>query len=42
MEELRDTEMADLNALTEEFSKRLSEAEHKMQTVLRVILYLLH
>ncbi|XP_041364019.1 TATA element modulatory factor-like isoform X2 [Gigantopelta aegis] len=35
MEELRDSEMADLNTLTEEFTKRLSESEHKTQTVLR-------
>lgn len=36
VEELRETEMTDLNILTEEFTKRLSEAEKKLQSSIKV------
>ncbi|XP_046579108.1 LOW QUALITY PROTEIN: TATA element modulatory factor-like [Haliotis rubra] len=35
VEELRETEMTDLNILTEEFTKRLSEAEKKLQSSIK-------
>ena len=35
-EEARDAEAADLDALTQEFTLRIGEAEKKMQTVLKV------
>ena len=35
-EEARDAEAADLDALTQEFTVRIGEAEKKMQTVLKV------
>lgn len=34
-EEARDAEMTDLNALTEEFTRRMGESERKMQAVLK-------
>ncbi|KAK7448398.1 hypothetical protein BaRGS_00040102 [Batillaria attramentaria] len=35
VEEARDTEMTDLNALTEEFTRRMGESERKLQAVLK-------
>ena len=35
-EETRETEMTDVNALTDEFTRRMGEAERKMQTILKV------
>ncbi len=35
-EEAREAEMADLNEITDEFTERLSDAEQKINQVLRV------